>query len=105
MFIRLSGLGLATVSKLAELGAHIAVLDLELPTDAKERESSRLKFFTADVSKEEDVSQATRGVISWSQDAKLDIAAIVCCAGYLGSSKVRITHQLSGEYVPETWKY
>lgn len=89
----LSGLGLATVQKVLDLGAYAAVIDLTLPDDAKKRESSNLRFFQADVSDEAQVRKATDGILSWSAESSLPIAGAVCCAGYLGPMKVRASHE------------
>lgn len=87
--VSLSGLGHATVQQLVDLGAHAAVIDLQIPDDIKGKKSSQLRYFQADVSNESQVREATNGILSWSKEDNLDIAGAVCCAGYLGRMKVR----------------
>jgi NAD(P)-dependent dehydrogenase (short-subunit alcohol dehydrogenase family) len=85
---RLSGLGLGTTKRLLELGAHVAVIDLNLPEKGNELEKSQCRFFKADVSNTSDVEKATSEIVNWSETSGHQIAAIVCCAGFLGPQKV-----------------
>lgn len=64
------------------------MIDLQLPEKATVGQSDSVRYFKADVSNEQDVKKATSGIVEWSESTKLDVAAIVCCAGYLGPAKV-----------------
>lgn len=70
------------------LGAFVAVIDLQVPALDAQKTPQQLRYFGADVSNPAEVEEATNGVLAWSQEAQLDIAAVVNCAGFLGSSKV-----------------
>ena len=63
------------------------MIDLQLPTSRGD-DFKNIKYFKADVSNTKDVEEATNGIISWSKEARLDVIAVVCCAGYLGPAKV-----------------
>lgn len=78
------------------LGASIAVFDLQLPKSASGNavELQGQKYFKVDVSKTEDVAVAVEGVVAWSKETKKPIAAVVCCAGFLGPAKVRFCYQI-----------
>ncbi|KAH8123788.1 hypothetical protein FP744_10005685 [Trichoderma asperellum] len=86
----LSGLGAATVKLMRSLGASIAVFDLQLPKGAPgiAVELQGQKYFKVDVSRTEDVAAAVEGVVAWSKETKKPIAAVVCCAGFLGPAKI-----------------
>ncbi|KAL7942662.1 NAD(P)-binding protein [Trichoderma barbatum] len=86
----LSGLGAATVKLMSSLGASIAVFDLQLPKDspAGDSISQTHRFFKVDVSKTEQVAEAVQAVVAWSKQTSKPIAAVVCCAGYLGPAKI-----------------
>lgn len=76
------------------LGASIAVFDLQLPKGASGNaiELQGQKYFKVDVSKTEDVAAAVEGVVAWSKETNKPIAAVVCCAGFLGPAKVIFYH-------------
>ncbi|KAG5746710.1 hypothetical protein H9Q72_010677 [Fusarium xylarioides] len=85
----LSGLGAATVEKIVSLGAFVAVIDLQLPKiQDNESVNPKVKHFKADVSNTDDVKDATSSIILWSQTSGRDIAAVICCAGFLGPAKI-----------------
>lgn len=65
------------------------MIDLQLPTTSGAAPRN-IKYFKADVSNSDEVKKATEGVVSWSKEAKLDVGAVVCCAGYLGPGKVAL---------------
>lgn len=83
----LSGLGAATVKLMSSLGASIAVFDLQLPAGSSD--SQKHRYFKVDVSKTEQVATAVKAVAAWSKETNKPIAAVVCCAGFLGPAKVR----------------
>jgi 3-hydroxyacyl-CoA dehydrogenase / 3-hydroxy-2-methylbutyryl-CoA dehydrogenase len=85
---RLSGLGLATTEKLVNLGAHVAIVDLEDSTGISQRLGSQVRFFKVDVSNTRQIGSAVTGIVGWAKEISEDIAAIVCCAGILGPAKV-----------------
>ena len=87
--IRLSGLGAATVKNLLDLGAYTAVIDLNLPSSPATSESTRSRYFKADVTNASEVEKAVAGILSWSASSGLEIGLVVCCAGFLGPGKVR----------------
>lgn len=70
------------------LGAYVAVVDLQLPSPDVQQKSQHLRYYAADVSSPQDVQNATEGIVAWSNEACLDIGAVINCAGFLGSSKV-----------------
>ncbi|KAM6485788.1 hypothetical protein HDV62DRAFT_387217 [Trichoderma sp. SZMC 28011] len=82
----LSGLGAATVKLMSSLGASIAVFDLQLPAGSSD--SQKHRYFKVDVSKTEQVATAVKAVVSWSKETNRPIAAVVCCAGFLGPAKI-----------------
>ncbi|KAM0265118.1 hypothetical protein ACHAQJ_000270 [Trichoderma viride] len=86
----LSGLGAATVKLMSSLGASIAVFDLQLPkgVSGSTADLQGQKYFKVDVSKTEEVAAAVDGVVAWSKETKKPIAAVVCCAGFLGPAKI-----------------
>jgi NAD(P)-dependent dehydrogenase (short-subunit alcohol dehydrogenase family) len=73
-----SGLGLATVERLADLGAHVVVLDLPSSDGAAvaERLGSRVRFVPGDVTDEDSVAEA---VAAAAESGPLRVA--VTCAG------------------------
>ncbi|KAM0330823.1 hypothetical protein ACHAQA_003778 [Verticillium albo-atrum] len=84
----LSGLGAATVERLHDEGGHVAIIDLTAPKAGTASDSSRIKFFQADVSNTSQVTAAVDGIKSWSEETGVPIQAIICCAGFLGSAKI-----------------
>ncbi|KAK4085555.1 uncharacterized protein Triagg1_545 [Trichoderma aggressivum f. europaeum] len=82
----LSGLGAATVKLMSSLGASIAVFDLQLPTGSSD--SQKHRYFKVDVSNTEQVATAVKAVAAWSKETSKPIAAVVCCAGFLGPAKI-----------------
>lgn len=63
-------------------------MDLQLPRADHRDTTEHVRYYKADVSNPQDVQAATKGIIQWSSEAGLDIAAVVCCAGFLGPAKV-----------------
>lgn len=86
------------------LQALVAVVDLQLPSPEIQNASKQLRYFSADVSNPEEVEKATEGILGWSQEAQLDIAGVVNCAGFLGSSKVRKVPMKSYSMCPLTFR-
>jgi NAD(P)-dependent dehydrogenase (short-subunit alcohol dehydrogenase family) len=76
---------------MSSLGASIAVFDLQLPKGASGSavDLQGQKYFKVDVSKTEEIAAAVEGVVAWSKETKKPIAAVICCAGFLGPAKVR----------------
>lgn len=82
---------------MSSLGASTAVFDLQLPEDLPDGKPDlkKQRFFKVDVSKTEQVAAAVHGVVAWSKETNKPVAAVVCCAGFLGPAKVDITHFFS----------
>ncbi|KAK1241122.1 hypothetical protein MKX08_001096 [Trichoderma sp. CBMAI-0020] len=102
----LSGLGAATVKLMRSLGASIAVFDLQLPKGASGSavELQGQRYFRVDVSKTGDVAAAVEGVVAWSRETKKPVAAVVCCAGFLGPAKIQILSKNGTPLLLETFK-
>jgi 3-hydroxyacyl-CoA dehydrogenase/3-hydroxy-2-methylbutyryl-CoA dehydrogenase len=86
--LRLSGLGLATTKRLLDLGAKVAVIDLQLPQRDYGLDQNRCRCFKADVSNAEEVQKAIEDIIQWSESTSASISAVICCAGFLGPKKI-----------------
>lgn len=72
---------------MSSLGASISVFDLQLPAGSSD--SHKYRYFKVDVSNTEQVATAVQAVTAWSKETGKPIAAVVCCAGFLGPAKVR----------------
>ncbi|KAH8662439.1 hypothetical protein BX600DRAFT_513274 [Xylariales sp. PMI_506] len=83
-----SGLGAATVKHVHNLGAHVAIIDLQLPKGIAASSDSRLKYFEADITNTDHIQKAVTEITAWANSQKLRIAAVVCCAGLLGPAKI-----------------
>jgi 5'-hydroxyaverantin dehydrogenase len=77
-----SGIGRALASELSSLGAHVAILDVSVPSKAsdqhREGSTGRAISFSCDVSSWESLSSAFRQALLWSSN-RLD--GVVICAG------------------------
>lgn len=94
----LSGLGLATSERLIALGARVAILDFQEASHGEKTWGSQAKILKVDVSNPDEVKVAVSEVLRWSEELKVNIAAVICCADILGPAKVRTKSQ----YVPTT---
>ncbi|KAL2203669.1 NAD(P)-binding protein [Sarocladium strictum] len=82
----LSGLGAGTVEHLARLGAHVAVVDLNLPGELQD--TDKIRHYKADVSNQKDVASVVASIVEWANEANLRIEGVITCAGYLGPAKI-----------------
>jgi 3-hydroxyacyl-CoA dehydrogenase/3-hydroxy-2-methylbutyryl-CoA dehydrogenase len=73
---------------LLDLGANVAVIDLRLSEEKSQLDQNRCRFFKADVSNTAEVQKAVNEIAEWSLTTQRNIAAVVCCAGFLGPQKV-----------------
>lgn len=94
--ISLSGLGFATTQHLLRLGAHVAVIDLYETGREKFDQSTKVRIFQANVALTEEVSAAVMKIIEWSEFGKLEIGAVICCAGLLGPAGKSLIPSASG---------
>ena len=84
---RSSGLGLATVEKLAEDGGFVAIIDLKEP-ESELKHSNRTKFFRTDITKLEEIEKAVVDTMHWVSQTGAHLGGIVNCAGVGVAAKV-----------------
>lgn len=66
----------------------MAILDLPNHHSTIDGLGPKTRFFASDVSVSTDIEGAIAKVISWANGMQTSIAAVVCCAGIMGSAKV-----------------
>jgi short-subunit dehydrogenase involved in D-alanine esterification of teichoic acids len=84
-----SGLGLATVKALHQVGAYVAVLDLQdIPQDVKDSCGSKVRFFKTDLTNAAEVEKTVQNVVGWVTSTKATLGGVVNCAGVASAAKV-----------------
>lgn len=89
---RASGLGRATVIRLCQNGAYVAVLDMNEELGRRLIDSmghnNRLRFFPTDVSNSESIEKAVNETLDWARQTGKEIGGVIAAAGVVNPAKV-----------------